>query len=262
MLWERRRHRKSQLTARDKKIQWIQLLVDVFLGQAMIWMLRCSAKLLAFCMFFIGSASHAAPLCQHGDRSIQLTILPPSGEPLSLQVGTAYFDQRFIPRDGSSREGLLLKMQATDFAPWPRGLRPHSSEGPMLSYLLTPFLPFDVVADRTARSEAGYRYTEEVTWADAPGPFGLFVPTAPPPPNPQRGQLVGKNDIYISRNVTGVITDIISCRRPGREPFQSCSHLIEAGDMDIQIRYAPEFLPDWERLSSGARDFLNCMVKG
>jgi hypothetical protein len=228
----------------------------------MIWMLRRFAILLASYMFLLGSASHAAPLCQHGDNSITLTILPPSGESLTLEVSTAYFDQRFIPRDGSTREGLLLWMQATDFAPWPRELRPHTSEGPFLMYLLTPFLPFDVVADRMARTEVGYRYTGEVVWTDAPGPFGLSVPTAPPPPNPQRGGLIGYNDIYISRNVTGTITDIISCRRPGRTPFQSCRHLIEAGDMDIQIIYAPEFLPDWKRLSSGARDFLRCMVKG
>ena len=74
-------------------------------------LLRYIATLLAFCMFLAGSAAHAAPLCQSGDRSIQLTILPPSGEPLALKVGAAYFDQRSIPRDGSSRGGLLLTMQ-------------------------------------------------------------------------------------------------------------------------------------------------------
>ncbi len=30
----------------------------------------------------------------------------------------------------------------------------------------------------------------------------------------------------------------------------------------MSIVYAPEFLPDWKRLSVGAKDFLNCMVKG
>ena len=225
-------------------------------------LLRYIANLLAFCMLLVGSAAHAAPLCQSGDRSIQLTILPPSGKPLALKVGAAYFDQRSIPRDGSSRGGLLLTMQATDFSPWPRGLRPHSSEGPILSYLLTPFLPFDVVVDRMARPEVGYRYTEAVIWTDAPGPFGLSVPTAPAPANPEGGPFLGADDIYISRDQAGAITDIISCARPGRAPFQSCQHLIEAGEMDIKIEYAPEFLPDWKRLSVGAKDFLNCMVKG
>ena len=42
-------------------------------------------------------------------------------------------------------------MQATDFSPWPREIRPHTSEGPLMGYLLTDYLPFDIVADRSAR---------------------------------------------------------------------------------------------------------------
>ena len=225
-------------------------------------LLRCTTNILAFCMFLVGSASHAAPICQSGDKSIQLTILPPSGGPITLKVGTAYFDQRAIPRDGSSRGGLLLTMQATDFSPWPRGLRPHSSEGPILSYLLTSVRPFDELAEIFVKLNAGYGFTETVIWTDAPGPFGLSVPTAPAPANPEGGPFLGADDIYISRDQVGAITDIISCMRPGRTPFQSCQHFIESGEMDINIRYAPEFLPDWKRLSSGARDFLNCMAEG
>ena len=228
----------------------------------MILLQRSTANLLAFCMFLAGSAAHAAPLCQSGDKSIQLTILPPSGEPLALKVGAAYFNQRSIPQDGSSRGGLLLTMQATDFSPWPRGLRPHSSEGPILSYLLTSVRPFDELAEILVKLNAGYSYTETVIWTDAPGPFGLSVPTVPPPANPEGGPFTGRDDIYISRDQVGAITDIISCMRPGRTPFQSCQHFIESGEMDIQISYAPEFLPEWKRLSYGARDFLNCMLEG
>ena len=220
------------------------------------------ASILCVSLLLAGSASHAAPICQSGDKSIQLTILPPSGGPITLKVGTAYFDQRSIPRDGSSRKGLFITMQATDFAPWPRGLRAHISEGPLLIYLLTPFIPFDVVADGKARLNAGYDDTEAVIWADAPGPFGLAVLTAPSPANPRGGPFLGKDDIYISRDHAGAITDIISCLRPGSTPFQLCQHLVESGEMDIQIAYAPEFLPDWKRLTSGARDFLNCLVEG
>lgn len=213
-------------------------------------------------MVLVGTTADAAPICQSGDRSIHLTILPPSGESLPLKVGAAYFDQRSIPQDGSSREGLLLTLQATDFSPWPRGLRPHSSEGPLLSYLLTPFIPFDALADSKTRMNTGYSNAVAVIWTDDPGPFGLSVPTAPAPAHPEGGPFLGKDDIYISRDQAGLITDIISCSRPGRTPFQHCEHFIEVGEIDISIVYAPEFLPDWKRLSSGASDFLNCMLKG
>ena len=153
----------------------------------------------------------------------------PSGEPLALKVGTAYFDQRAIPRDGSSREGLLLAMQATDFAPWPRGLRAHISEGPFMMYLLTRYIPFGDLADSMVGLNIGYSYAEAVIWTDAPGPFGLSVPTAPAPANPEGGPFTGRDDIYVSRD---------------------------------QATYAPEFLPEWKRLASGAKEFLACMQRG
>lgn len=228
----------------------------------MTGLLRYTTNLLAFFIFTAGFAAHAAPLCQSEGKSIQLTILPPSGKPLLLNVGSAYFDQRFIPKDGSSREGLFLRMQATDFAPWPRGLRPHTSEGPLLRYLLTRYIPFDDLADSMAGLNIGYSYAEAVIWTDAPGPFGLSVPTAPAPANPERGPFTGRDEIYISRDQAGAITDIISCMRPGRTPFQLCQHFIESGEMDIKISYAPDFLPDWKRLSFEAKKFLACMQNG
>jgi hypothetical protein len=223
---------------------------------------RFSFGVLSFWLALVGSPSLAGAICQHGDRNVHMTLLPPSGAPLSLTVGSGYFDQRFVPADGGTREGLLLFMQATDFAPWPRGLRPHPSEGPLMMYLLTPFLPFDVVADRKIRMENGFDFSEKMSWSDSHGAFGLIVPLAPPLPAGRRSGLMGQNDIYIARDRAGAITDIISCLRPGRSPFQSCNHMIEAGDMDIQLTYAPEFLPEWQRLSVGAKDFLTCMMKG
>jgi hypothetical protein len=56
-----------------------------------------------------------------------------------------------------------------------------------------------------------------------------------------------------------MITDVIGCQRPGHTPFQSCDHLIKTGEIDIKLNYAPEFLADWGRLSSGAVQFLDCI---
>lgn len=205
------------------------------------------------------NVAYADPVCRHGDRDIGLTILPPSGLVLSLRVDSAYFDQRIIPRDGSSREGLLLRMQATDFSPWPYGLRPHPSEGPMLLYLLTSLVPFDELADVVVRLETGYRFGEAMDLSYRPGPFDLSVPVVAPPDPVRQGGNIGTRDIYIARDGSEHVTDVIRCRRPGDTPFQTCQHSIEAGNMDIQITYAPDFLPEWKRLSDGAKRFLSCM---
>ena len=208
-----------------------------------------------------GSPSLADYQCRQGSQVVSLTILLSSGKSLKLRVPTEYFDQRFVPVDGGVREGLLLRMQATDFSPWPREIRPHTSEGPLMRYLLTEYLPFDTVADRSARIEAGHSLIGEVEWSLAPGPFGLSVLTAPPPEEPRVG-LVGRNDVYVAVDSQDTITDVIRCQRPGRTPFQSCDHLIEAGEIDIKLNYAPEFLADWARLSSGAIQFLDCLEGG
>ena len=227
----------------------------------MTWFLRYLTNTLALSLSLAGLPLHAAPLCQNDHDSIQLTIVPPSGKPLLLKVGAAYFDQRSIPQDGTTRGALFILMQATDFAPWPPEIRPHTSEGPLLMYLLTPLRTFEEVADARARLNAGYGYAETVVWADAQGPYDLSVPAVPPPAKPEGGPFTGADDIYIARDEVGAMTDIISCARPGRTPFQTCEHLIEVGEIDIKIAYAPEFLPDWKKLSAGASEFLRCMEK-
>jgi len=204
----------------------------------------------------------ANPLCRWGGKTISVTLVMADGAtPVPLLVDTAYFTQSSTPHDENVWDGLLLHMQATDFSPWPEKLRVHQSEGPLLSFLVAKFVPFDLALDRKARSNAGYGFLETVNWQEEPGPYGLFRLTAPPPDPPRRGGLIGKNDVFYARNDAGEISDIVSCRRPSELPYRSCNHLIEGGDTDLQLRYAPEFLADWKRLSVMAADFFECMKK-
>lgn len=213
---------------------------------------------IAFCIVLSGSQSMAESNCRQGAQIVSLILLPASKVPIKISVAAEYFDQRSIPADGSTREGLLLRMQATDFSPWPDEVRPHTSEGPLMGYLLTEYQPMDIVADRSARAEAGYSLIGEVEWTQKPGPFGLSVLIAPPPVE-VHSALMGQKYVYVAVDEQGSITDVIRCERPGRTPFQSCDHLIEAGEIDIKLNYAPEFLADWARLSTGALQFLDCM---
>ncbi len=129
-----------------------------------------------------------------------------------------------------------------------------------MGYLLTEYQPFDIVADRSARAEAGYSLIGEVEWTRKPGPFGLSVLVAPPPVE-VHSALMGQKDVFVAVDEQGSITDIIRCERPGRTPFQTCDHLIEAGEIDIKLNYAPDFLAEWARLSADALKFLDCMKR-
>lgn len=214
---------------------------------------------LAVSIVVSGSPSSAKPDCRDGARNVRIALLLPSGGVWPLSVASDYFDQRFIPADLGSRDGLLLRMQATDFSPWPRGIRPHISEGPFMSYLLTNYLPFEEVADRAARQESGHNIFGTVEITRTPGPFGLTVLTVPPPKGKYYAGPLEEHDVYVAVDGQGSTTDIIRCSRPGLTPYQLCEHMIETGEMDINLAYAPEFLSDWARLSAGAIEFLDCM---
>lgn len=121
----------------------------------MLKLMRRLQTVLALSVFVSGSPSSAEPQCRNGAQNVSLTLLLSSGDSLALHVASDYFDQQFIPTDGSRRDGLLLRMQATDFSPWPREIRPHTSEGPLMRYLLAEFLPLDIVADGSERIESG-----------------------------------------------------------------------------------------------------------
>ena len=128
-----------------------------------------------------------------------------------------------------------------------------------MSYLLTNYLPFEEVADRAARQESGHNIFGTVEITRTPGPFGLTVLTVPPPKGKYYAGPLEEHDVYVAVDGQGSTTDIIRCSRPGLTPYQLCEHMIETGEMDINLAYAPEFLSDWARLSAGAIEFLDCM---
>lgn len=134
----------------------------------------------AFLAPSFASTIQAESICRYGGKTIDLTLeLASDVAPFAITVDTAYFDQRFIPRTGTTRDGLLLRMQATDLSPWPRHLRPHQKEGPYMSLLVSHYLAFDVILDRLAKLEAGYKLSDDVDWIDNKGLYGLSRFTDP-----------------------------------------------------------------------------------
>jgi hypothetical protein len=207
------------------------------------------------------STIQASEICRHGGQTIDITLQDAVDAPsVNIRVDTDYLDQRFIYRSGSTRRGLGLRLQATDFAPWPHDVRPHQSEGPYLRMLLSAFVDFELIVQRLTIMTQGYSFTDEIEWRDLDGPFGLKILTAPPLETPRIRGGIGDHDVYFARNPNGAVTDVIRCRRPGKTPFQTCGHRIDIGIFDVKIDYSPEFLPQWRRLSDDARAFFSCLT--
>ncbi len=200
-------------------------------------------------------------ICDQSDGTDVTIVLKDSDavQKLSLKINQAYFDQRFIPQSGSEKRALGLRLNAMNFAPWPKEIRPHQSEGPYLRFLMASFLPFELIAQRFATFNLGYKFTDEIVWQERSGPNGLLTFVGPPLTNPRKGFVSSRKDIYFARNDQGKMSDIIVCKRPGKTPFVSCEHFIEQGDVDIKLGYAPDFLPEWRRLSDDAKSFFDCI---
>lgn len=102
----------------------------------------------------LGLADNICHLGGGNDISMSIKVAD-SNEALQVAIDQRYFDQRFIPRDGSERDALGLKLQATDFSPWPKGLRAHQSEGPYLKLLVSHFASLELVAQGSATTALG-----------------------------------------------------------------------------------------------------------
>lgn len=220
-----------------------------------------NAVLWALPLLLAAFAARAENICHRGGGNDVSIILQYSEDirPIRLTIDRRYFDQRFIPQNDSVVRAKVLDLQATDFAPWPEGLRAHMSEGPYLSLLIATANDLELVAQRFTSMTLGYRLTDTVQWRDTDGPFGLKRLGAPPPSDPLTGGFFGRDDVYIARDTQGAVTDVIRCKRLGDTPFQTCNHLVEAGVADLKLLYALDYLPDWHRLSREARAFYSCI---
>ncbi|MFT4962321.1 MAG: hypothetical protein ACI92Z_003418 [Paracoccaceae bacterium] len=137
-------------------------------------------------------ATRAIEICRLGGQTIDIILQDAADAPqVNIRVDTDYLDQRFIYRSGSTRRGLGLRLQATDFTHWPHDIGPHQSEGPYLRMLLSPFRDFETVVQRLTIITLGRRVSEEIVWQEADGPFWLKFLTTPPLENPRVG---GGND--------------------------------------------------------------------
>ncbi|MDX2484272.1 MAG: hypothetical protein QNK42_11505 [Pseudodonghicola sp.] len=92
---------------RLKVVIWMRVLLGRWGGFVFSLLLSSSSE----------SFAQAVSICHGGggdDIDISIKVAG-SNEPLQISVDERYFDKRFIPKSGSERKALGLRLKATDF---------------------------------------------------------------------------------------------------------------------------------------------------
>jgi len=170
-----------------------------------------------------------APFVCPVEQSQNLTLyleFQPEAEKVRLSIPRGYFDPRLTLRDNRTRRGQVLRIHGERFEPWPPELLPVSKSGPYVGLLLTEYNPLQQVAERLAADYLGYRMADIPEFGVVDAIFGLE--TLVSDKQPYRDYDVFKMDLFIVRNDLGLITDVITCKKPESVPSPSCQQYMES----------------------------------
>ena len=165
-----------------------------------------------------------------------------------LRVNLAYARDGEIA--GGEQSQLDLAARFPDF-------RPLSLEKPRLDNEMAVFLrlsPQDISLDpgeRVARLYA--RFLEKDAWSH---PGGLQARRF------EKGSPFEREELYIAPPEGRLFA--ARCMRPAQPPDglpNTCITEIRMRGLDVQVRFAPELLPDWEQLMAGARGLVESMAR-
>jgi hypothetical protein len=167
-------------------------------------------------------------------------------EPIPVTIGNAsfalppaYVRDGALPRPGA-QERVDLVLRFPELTPIQRG-----ETGPAV---FVAILREDGVIDPSRRVLEIYgRFLEPDIWRN-PGGLLLRRFTADSP--------YGDEELFISPPDGGAFS--ARCRKPqapgrGSDIGEACLWRFRAGGADVQVRFAPELLPQWEALSEGVR---------
>ena len=152
-------------------------------------------------------------------------------------------------REGGRLDQLNLAARFPDFSPAGGDLtaRPDS----IVFIRLDPADPSLPPEERMDKLYA--RFLEPDEWSN---PGGLmmrrFEPTSP----------FGREELYYAPPEGRLFT--ARCTRPAQPPDglpETCLHDFRVGKLDVQIRFSPELLPEWEALSESARALARRVVQ-
>lgn len=209
------------------------------------------------------SEVHAECPVKKGEE-VRVTVVGPNpNDSILLGVDQAYFDPRMPPKRNFTATGIILRINALSFEPWPRELIPHDKYGPYLELQITGRLrELDQIEALFLRNAYSLGASDPVEWETEQGPFGLTVRKPRTKAGESRPARVGDDDIFVSIGKDEKIEDFIRCRRPDtfiQTPYRMCVHLIETGTFDLSLVYSTELFQNWRDISASAREFYSCI---
>ncbi|MBL4874401.1 MAG: hypothetical protein JKY41_13710 [Rhodobacteraceae bacterium] len=202
-----------------------------------------------------------APFVCPVEQSQNLTLyleFQPRAEKVRLSIPRGYFDPRLTLRDNRTRRGQVLRIHGETFEPWPPELLPVSKSGPYVGLLLTEYNPLEQVAESLANLSLGYSISDTPDYRVADAIFDLE--TLVSDKQPYRDYDVYKMDLFIVRNDLGLITDVITCKKPESVPSPSCQQYMESPLVDFSFYYSRKLLEHWQILSRNAQAFVSCIT--
>lgn len=168
-----------------------------------------------------------------------------------------YFQVFYLkPRPGSIRRATSLTIHGEHFGPWPSHLRKASSEGPIVNMLLTTYVPLQKVGESALSVYSRPEGRDAATLEERPSDYGLTELLYAT--NGKRFK--ARKLVYLARNETNEITNVISCFVPGPANFSQCAHTIETRLIDVRMSYGIEMLPEWRSLERKARSLIDCFT--
>lgn len=167
-----------------------------------------------------------------------------------------YFEDAWDRISGQIHEAQLFRVMIDDFSPV---YRPDTAEllktppAPFMTFVIHDLVELDRIAEVSLRRAVpgGARALSDFERVDTD--FGLHSL------EPLGGQTMYR-DIFVNFDVKDAVQAVISCRQSGDVLRPGCTHDFRTADIDVKIKYARVYLPEWSSIQGKISRFLSCAL--
>lgn len=165
-----------------------------------------------------------------------------------------YFEDAWDRRDDQIHEAQLFSVMIDDFSPVYRSetaellkTRPPA----FMTFVIQDLVELDRIAEISLRRAVPGDARALSDFERVDTDFGLHSL------EPLGGQTMYR-DVFVNFDVKDAVQAVISCRQPGDVLRPGCTHDFRTADIDVKIKYARVYLPEWSVIEGKIERFLSC----